>query len=219
MAGFKGHLLFGVAAATTYTCSLILLTDLSINTLSTVFFLTSFSAVLPDIDSHSGIPAQIIFSILSLSTTIALFNHYRFNGYISFTEAAYSIIIGLLVYPALKTIFKYTTVHRGALHSIPMAFILGLICATILNTQNITNAEKLIISTSITLGYLCHLLLDELVSIMVKSSLYLKPKKSFGTALKLTANSSVSTAFTYITLCSLVFMNKSFIKYIIKLFL
>lgn len=216
MAGFKGHLIFGIAAATGYAGCLFMFTDTEIMHIRAVFFLTSFSAILPDIDSHSGIPAQIVFSALSLATIVLLFDHYQINHHIALSELILSIILGLSVYPLLSFIFKKTTIHRGAFHSIPMAFILGLITASIVSTH-LPLRVTLILSTSVTLGYLCHLLLDELVSLYVKSSFYLKPKKSFGTALKLTANSSKATAVMYSILCYLSFANKALIKYTFKL--
>ena len=216
MAGFKGHLIFGVIAATLYTGSLLLLSNHSFEVLRTVFFLTTFSAILPDIDSQTGVPAQIVFSILSIATMLFLFNHFRLEHYISITDSLIAIVSGLSVYPLLQTVFKHFTVHRGAFHSIPMAIILGLITASILTYINTPNDVILALSFSVLLGYLCHLLLDELVSLFVKGSLYFKPKKSFGTALKITANSSLSTAITYIALCSLTIINKPFLKYAYK---
>lgn len=203
-------------AATLYTGSLLLLSNYSFEVLRAVFFLTAFSAILPDIDSQTGVPAQIVFTIISLTTMLIFFNHFRLDHYISITDSLISILSGLAVYPLLQTIFKHCTVHRGAFHSIPMAFILGLITASILTYSNTPNPIILALSFSVILGYLCHLLLDEMVSLFVKGSLYFKPKKSFGTALKITANSSLSTAITYIALCTLTIINKPFLKYAYK---
>jgi hypothetical protein len=53
------------------------------------------------------------------------------------------------------------------------------------------------------------LLLDELNSLGIGSGFVLKPKKSLGTALKLTGYSARATAVMYVVLCYLLYWNKA----------
>ena len=129
------------------------------------------------------------------------------DSHISLVSAALTISSGLIVYTVVQTIFKQATHHRGAFHTIPMALIFGLLTTQVLKFYQLKPTHIYILSSAVITGYLCHLLLDELNALKSSGTSSLKPKKSFGTALKLTANSSVATACMYITLCYLLSIN------------
>ena len=97
-----------------------------------------------------------------------------------------------------------------------MALIFGLLTVNILSNLAMSTLSQIIISFGVTLGYLSHLLLDELNSLAVKSTLKLKPKKSFGTALKLTSCSSFATACMYTSLSYLISSNKQLLLFALK---
>lgn len=208
MAGFKGHVSFGVLTAITYCFLLHTFTYLPMFTIKASFVAAVIASILPDIDSNSGHAIQIIFALLALLATSALFDSYSQGHIISTKGALISLGTGVTIFTLAQGAFKKVTNHRGAFHSIPMALIFGLLTATFLSQLAMSSQSQIAISLAVTLGYLSHLLLDELNSLAVKSTLKLKPKKSFGTALKLTSSSSLATASMYVSLCYLLSLNK-----------
>ena len=69
----------------------------------------------------------------------------------------------------------------------------------------------IILGGSVVVGYLCYLTLEGLSSMVTASIFALKPKKSFGTALKLTSCSSPATAVMHAVLCYFIFVNRLFV--------
>ncbi|MCP8352649.1 metal-dependent hydrolase [Candidatus Synchoanobacter obligatus] len=211
MAGFKGHVTFGIMTAVGYAGSVFILNITTIEVAQLSFFVTIFSSMLPDIDSNSGTPVQIVFGVLSLLTMLITFDMLRHGHHISALNGCLSLLSGLGVYTIVQGLFKKMTHHRGAFHSIPMALIFSLSTLTILNHYPINPIARLVLCGAVLVGYLCHLTLDELNSLKTASTLALKPKKSFGTALKLTTPSSKATAIMYTSLCYLLYINQGLI--------
>ena len=115
------------------------------------------------------------------------------------------------MYTLVQALFKRVTAHRGAFHSIPMAMIFGLVVVSALIPYKMKSTAIVALSMSVVVGYLCHLLLDELNSVVNLDGKPFRPKKSLGTAMKLTASTSLTTAFMYMTLSSLLFLNQKFL--------
>ena len=69
-------------------------------------------------------------------------------------------------------------------HSIPAAVLSFLITLTILSFCINLFDRRLILSLSVGIGYLCHLILDELNSVVNLEGIPIIPNKSLGTALK-----------------------------------
>jgi membrane-bound metal-dependent hydrolase YbcI (DUF457 family) len=216
MAGFKAHITFGIITSVCYVSILYTLSIVPIDVIKVCFFSTIFSAMLPDIDSNSGIPVQIIFSILSLLTMVWLFDHLSFYVLHASTGAFLSGVGGILMYTVVQSGFKKMTSHRGAFHSIPMAFIFGLIVLSALMPYKMAPQIKIALALSVVIGYLCHLLLDELNSAVNLNGQPFKPKKSLGSAMKLTASTALSTAMLYSTLFALILLNQGFLlRYVV----
>jgi membrane-bound metal-dependent hydrolase YbcI (DUF457 family) len=74
--------------------------------------------------------------------------------------------------------------HRGIIHSIPIGVFISTIFAYCMYKFNV-NYHYLIISSSLFVGFIIHLLLDELYSVDLRN---MRIKKSFGTALKFKTN-------------------------------
>jgi hypothetical protein len=218
LAGFKGHITFGIITAIIFSGSAFLFTQESVEVIQLAFCMTIFSSMLPDIDSNSGIPVQVIFGILSIITMLLVFDYFRVGRSIDLLGAASSLGSGLCVYFMLQNVFKKMTTHRGVFHSIPMGLIFGLTAVTVLSNYPLSKVTLIILGGSVVVGYLCHLTLDELNSMATTSIFALKPKKSFGTALKLTSCSSLATAVMYVMLCYLIFLNKLFLYDVLHTF-
>jgi hypothetical protein len=136
---------------------------------------------LPDIDSDNSTSARYAFNLLAVS--LAFFNIIQlFNHLTLFQLAFLSFSIIIFIRIILFWIFKKLTVHRGIIHSVPCGILFSLI--TIYFMQKVPFASDEIAFSSgviIFLGYITHLVLDELYSFNLSG---LELKRSFGTALK-----------------------------------
>ena len=94
-----------------------------------------------------------------------------------------------------------------------MALIMGLLAIVAMSPYQFSNASLRVVGASVVVGYLCHLILDELNSAVNLSGTPFIPKKSLGSALKLTVQSRILTIFMYIVLLLLVFVNQKIIIY------
>jgi membrane-bound metal-dependent hydrolase YbcI (DUF457 family) len=85
------------------------------------------------------------------------------------------------------------TVHRGMFHSIPAALVFGEAAFLLDGGDNL--GLRIFIAAAVSIGYLSHLVLDEIWSVEWSHGLHLK--KSFGTALKLWGEGSWSNLSCY----------------------
>lgn len=150
--------------------------------------LTTLGGIMPDVDSDHSDSIRIIFNIFAiiLSTILALY-----------IMPQYGILIGMGILVAVFLTarfgflipFRKFTVHRGIFHSIPIALLFAIVTATI--TNKIFHFSLLIAWGSalmIFVGYITHLLLDELYSVSLSG---VRIKKSFGTAFKFFSRENV----------------------------
>ena len=153
------------------------------------------SSLLPDIDSPVSKPAEFVVNICSALVPALLFSyfseyHLRPSSYITLAMVGY-VATGFFI----KQIIRRVTVHRGIIHSIPMAVMWGASVFILLRKEDsfIQNSMSL----SAIAGFMVHLLIDELFSVVDISGGTFMPKRSFGTALKLAGMSVISTVLMY----------------------
>jgi hypothetical protein len=141
----------------------------------------TIGGVLPDIDSDHTIPVQILFSFLSVALAfMSVFS--KADTYSVVELACLWILVHLFVRHVLYKIFAKFTVHRGIFHS-QLAAIFFLFCsaAGAYHFFGLTTATAWLVGFFVALGYMIHLLLDEIYSVDITGA---RVKKSFGTALK-----------------------------------
>jgi membrane-bound metal-dependent hydrolase YbcI (DUF457 family) len=186
MAGYKAHMAFGIVTAAGWTFIVIMLSLVSVWFLPIIFIATVVGAFLPDLDSDTSAPLKILLVIFSvLGSAVA--------GWIVFNQedsswlrlGGISAFSGLFIYYGIGGIFKKLTNHRGIFHSIPAVLLSALLTLTLLNQIDLDVNIKIIISLGVGLGYLCHLILDELNSTVNLGGIPFIPNKSIGTAVKL----------------------------------
>jgi membrane-bound metal-dependent hydrolase YbcI (DUF457 family) len=143
--------------------------------------LCSFAGMLPDIDSDTSKSFQeCIYLTAGVGCILAAD---RFRQYVDPDFAMFGgAIVFLLIRFGLAPLIKKITVHRGMIHSIPMAILCGQLVFFVVTG---TVAERLVKAVALTIGFLSHLILDETYSIDSTGNT-LRLKKSFGTALKWT---------------------------------
>ena len=186
MAGYKAHMAFGMVTAAGWTFIVIMLSLVSVWFLPIIFIATVVGAFLPDLDSDTSAPLKILLVIFSvLGSAVA--------GWIVFNQedsswlrlGGMSAFSGLFIYYGIGGIFKKLTNHRGIFHSIPAVVLSAMLTLTLLNQIELDVNIKIIISLGVGLGYLCHLILDELNSAVNLGGIPFIPNKSIGTAVKL----------------------------------
>lgn len=143
--------------------------------------LGSISGMLPDLDSESSIPVREIVSLVAAVVPALMIP--RFVQFGLNTEQM--VLVAGAMYLAIRfgvaELFKSYTVHRGMWHSMPAAAIAGLLAFLIVSGTELQ--IRLFKSAAVVIGFLIHLLLDEMWSLDVRQG-RLRVKRSFGTALK-----------------------------------
>jgi len=218
MAGYKAHMAFGMATGLGWSIAVLMLSLASVGFIPIIFVFTVVGAFLPDLDSDTGVPLKILLITFSLIGAL-------FIGWIIIKQETSSllelssapILTGLFIYYGIGGIFKKLTHHRGIFHSIPAVILATLISLTILNQFELENNIKIALSLGLGLGYLCHLILDELNSVVNLGGLPFIPNKSIGTALKLYSKNWKISLAIYIALGFLLFQNYNTIKLFLSL--
>jgi len=143
--------------------------------------LCSFAGMLPDIDSNTSKSFQECLYLTAGVGCILAASKLRY--YVDSDLAMLGgAIIFLLLRFGLGTLIKKYTSHRGMIHSIPAAILCGQLIFFIVPG---TIEQRLVKAAALTIGFLSHLILDEVFSIDSTGSA-IRLKRSFGTALKWT---------------------------------
>jgi len=141
MASFKAHISFGVLTAVVLSVSAFSLAWAPIEVTPLIFFLTIIGSMLPDIDSDTGKPVKILFFVLAIISIFATFSYLRIDEKINQDLILMSLGAGFFVYFIVGYVFMKITRHRGIFHSIPMAFIMGLLTITAFSKYHFSTAS------------------------------------------------------------------------------
>lgn len=163
-----------------------------------VFSAVIIGSFLPDLDLDEGIPFQMLFGLLGATVAGTVFFNLQQSGEYGLKGIAiFSVLTFTAVRFGIGSIFKNFTHHRGVLHSIPVAAIAGLSTVWLLDIFSLAGKIRIFVGVGITVGYLGHLILDELyASVDFRGHSFL-PSKSLGSALKLWSGSAFATLLAY----------------------
>ena len=164
---------------------------------------TGVSGMLPDLDSDNGRPVREMFGLLGAVAPLLLVNRVTaFFGLPGDPETVMLVVIAL--YLAIKyggaTLVSRLSVHRGMFHSLPALIIAAE--AVYLAYPGPRASVKLLMAGGVAVGFLSHLLLDELYSVEMKGS-RLRLKQSSGTALKWSGNEFFPNVFAFTLMATL----------------
>jgi len=143
--------------------------------------LCSVSGMLPDLDSDSGVPLREAVALSSAVIPILLVDRLQRIGCSHQLMVLLTAGIYLFIRFGIAEIFRRYTVHRGMWHSIPAALTSGMIAFLICSHENMST--RLFETMAVVLGFVSHLVLDEMWSVDYKRGNY-QFKSSFGSALK-----------------------------------
>ena len=201
MAGFKTHLLWGIAGGGTLAAIGLAKGHIDPKEAGAVAILGSLGGLLPDLDSDTGKPLELLFQLLSVIVPMSVYMllRDRLGG-----DPAAMLIVFTIGYLAVQYLFcpliKKITAHRGIMHSIPFAVLCGQI--TFLIFSGIYRRTAFYYALAVFIGCMIHLMLDEFYSLSFKGGMP-RFNKASGTALAFYSSSAGSTLLVYLLLITI----------------
>ncbi len=199
MADFNTHLSVGIAVSGVCASAAMVAGLADRAEVLPCFLLGAIGGLLPDVDADYSTPLQIAFTLFSIVIAFLL----MFAAAIHFTSLAELLLVWLAGYLAIRwgvfQLFTRHTTHRGMIHSLPVAAASGIFTAAIAYWLfELPSLKAWLYGAFVTLGFLTHLLLDEISAINLFG---IRSRRSFGSAMKLWyRNSWRATLAAYIAL-------------------
>ena len=162
--------------------------------------LTALGGMLPDLDSDSGVPQRELFGLSAAAAAFLVLRPLEEHGYALEQRAVFAGGVYLLVRYGVRALFERLTVHRGMFHSIPALLIAGLAVFLLDHGPNLL--ARLVLAGGVMLGFLSHLLLDELWAIDLMG-FRVRLNRYAGSALKFFSPSWSATLMAYLVLAAL----------------
>jgi len=181
MAAYREHITVSGTLGLAYAFAAVGVFAFSITQAMIAGILTWIAGMLPDLDSSSGKPVRELFGLTAGLAPLLLLQHTNKLG-ISGDRA---MLFSLLLYGAVRyggaAVLSKLTVHRGMFHSIPALLIAAEI--TFLSYYSPSIRVRLLMAAGVALGFLSHLILDEMYSVQWDGR-RVKLKRSSGSAMK-----------------------------------
>lgn len=181
MADFKTHITTSTVLGAGYGVAGYFYGGLPVETCLLAGGLCSVSGMLPDLDSDSGKPMQEMSAFAAACIPMLMLDRFETWQWSREMICLAAVLMYVVIRFGVAEIFKRYTVHRGMWHSIPACLICGLLTFLIVSHQDL--ALRMYKSSAVMLGFLSHLVLDEIWSVSLRSG-RLNLKRSMGTALK-----------------------------------
>lgn len=194
MAGFKTHITTSTVLGVGYGATAHFVFGLPPATCALAGGLCSVSGMLPDLDSGSGVPLRESMAFAAAVVPMLMLPRFQELGLSHEMMALIGGGIYLTIRFGFTWLLKRYTVHRGMWHSLPAAAIAGLAAFLICDCGEMD--LRIFKASAVVVGFMSHLLLDEIYSIEWKGGL-LRFKKSFGTAIKFWSKSRWANVSTY----------------------
>jgi hypothetical protein len=195
MAGFRMHVTTSAVLGCGYAGVGHVVYGVPLDTSIVAGAMCGFSGMLPDIDSDYGVPLRETMAFTAAIIPMLLVGHFQTLSLSHDAMALAAVSLYLFVRFGVTNIIRKYTVHRGMFHSIPACAIFAglafLVCATAPTIE--IRCYK---AGGVVLGFMSHLLLDEIYAIEWKGGRW-RFKKSFGTAIKLWGDDGWANFSTY----------------------
>ncbi len=203
MADFKTHITGSTLVGIAYGYWGIAEQGMSIETGILAGGLCGVAGMLPDLDSDSGIPLRETSMFLAAVVPILMLDRFRHLQLSHESMAVATMLIYLGIRFVVVEFFHRFTVHRGMWHSLPAAATAGLVAYLVMPCPE--ESVRLFKTAAIVIGFMVHLLLDEIWAIEF-GFMHFRLKKSFGSAMKLFGNSLVSNFIVYLQVLLLAYL-------------
>jgi membrane-bound metal-dependent hydrolase YbcI (DUF457 family) len=162
--------------------------------------LCSVSGMLPDLDSDSGIPLREAVGFCAAFVPMLMVDRLQRFGCSHEMMVLIAGVIYVFIRFGMAEFFRRYTVHRGMWHSIPAALSCGMFAFLVVSCEDMS--IRLYKTIAIVLGFMSHLILDEIWSVDYKRGGYVF-KSSFGSALKFWGPSAQANMISYLLVVAL----------------
>jgi membrane-bound metal-dependent hydrolase YbcI (DUF457 family) len=146
-----------------------------------LFVVGTAASLLPDIDADDSKPVRGLFNLVGI--VVGFLVAFRLAERIGLLEQVmvWAGVAAVTAFP-VRWAFARMTVHRGIWHSLLMAFVMTLSATVVADVLlGVSALMAWLIGGFVLLGYLTHLVLDEVASVDLLDR---RVKRSFGTAMK-----------------------------------
>ena len=172
--------------------------------LAWLFVVTAVAAFLPDVDSDSSVPFFLVWGLVSVLVSGAVLAVTLASGTDNIYELVGQPLAALfLMWFVVGGIVKRLTKHRGMFHSVPGACVVGLSMVLVVRGVGAGDAAAFLLGAGAGVGYLAHLVLDELHATVSIDGRLFSPRRSLGSALKFFSSSRITNVCTYVLLMAL----------------
>ncbi|HUY36443.1 MAG TPA: metal-dependent hydrolase [Pirellulales bacterium] len=199
MPGFKIHISGSSFLGIGYGLTALAVYDVPLPTCLLATGLCSVSGMLPDLDSGPGIPLRESLCFSAAFVPMLLFDRARELGWTHESMVLAGALLYLLIRFGLGHFLRHHSIHRGIYHSIPVCLIFAGLAFLLCNTGELP--VRYYKAGAVVIGFMSHLILDEIWSIERKGMVW-HLKKSSGTAVKLWAPCWWSTTLAYVGLAA-----------------
>lgn len=203
MAGYREHIGFSGVLGLLWGTSATWIFGFSPVQGTLVFLLTWFAGMLPDIDSQSGRPVREIFGVVSVVTPLILMQHLIDWGGDYERVLLLAILFYILIRNFGATLLGKMCVHRGMYHSVPALLIVTFSMFLFYKHDDVW--VRLLMGSGVAIGFLSHLILDEIYSVQWTGT-RVKLAKSSGSALKWFSQSVSANAFCWASVMFLAYL-------------
>ncbi len=194
MGNYRQHIAFASTLGVGYSVAAYLLAGLHWLYGSVAILLATLSGLLPDLDSPSGVELRSFTGILGVLGALVVWMEIgQIDPPPVFEIHLWAMVATfLMIRHGLKRVMGHLTVHRGISHSIPTCAVWAEL--TYLHYPSPDPAVRIMMGVAVGVGFMSHLLLDEICSVDLKGA---RINKAFGTAMKFWAPSIWSTLAIY----------------------
>ena len=188
MAGYREHITVSGVLGLGYGFAGVFLLGYSAVQAAIAAILTWIAGMLPDLDSETGRPVRELSGVTAAVAPMLVFQHSTSIGVSSDRVMLVSMLVYGVVRYGAPTVLGKLTVHRGMFHSIPALLIASELTFLCYYSEELR--VRLLMSVGVGLGFLSHLVLDEMYSVRWEGP-RIRLKKSAGSALKFMGKESL----------------------------
>lgn len=194
MGNYRQHLTFASGLGVFYAFGIYVLSGVHWIFGTVAAMLTTIGGLLPDLDHPTGTELKGFTGILAVLASVAVWHKLarRIPDLPFELHLIAVVLVYILIRHWMRGVLARMMVHRGILHSFPCCAVWG--ASTYLYYPSDNDLIRIIMSASVMLGFLSHLLLDEMFSVDLHNT---RIKRSFGSAMKFWAPSLPATIAMY----------------------
>ena len=203
MANFKAHIATSSLLGIGYGGAAYGFFDVPLSTCILAGGLCGVSGMVPDVDSNAGVPLRESTAFAAAVVPMMMIDRFGQFGLSPEWIVLARATVYLFIRFGLAALVRRWTVHRGMFHSLPAALVAGGLAFLLASGEDVW--LRYYKAGGVVIGYLSHLLLDELCSIEWHRG-RLRLKRSMGSCLKIFSHKLWPNVSTYLKLAVVTLM-------------